>query len=173
MTPEARARQTIDAWLTQAGWHVCDVANANIHAGDSAVKGVAIREFLLNLGHGFADYLLYINGKACGVIGAKKAARSTPTLRALKCCVKLCWLRSLWSAEQPEGRWRTYSFDDIVAHDKASLDIFWLKDDSLADSDNLPAPIVIAQESVEDLQAALEQFKLIAGDLGADVIDAV
>lgn len=47
-----------------------------------------------------------------------------------------------------------------------SLDIFWLKDDSLADSDNLPAPGVIALEIVEDLQAALVQFKLIAGDLG-------
>ena len=49
----------------------------------------------------------------------------------------------------------------------ASLDIFWLKEDSLADSDYLPAPAVIAQEIVEDLQAALEQFKLIAGDLEA------
>ena len=47
-----------------------------------------------------------------------------------------------------------------------SLDIFWLKDDALADSDNLPPPGVIAQEIVEDLQAALEQFKLIAVDLG-------
>lgn len=73
MTPEARARQTIDALLMQAGWHVCDVANANIHAGTGAAKGVAIREFPLNAGHGFADYLLYVNGKACGVIEAKKA----------------------------------------------------------------------------------------------------
>jgi type I restriction enzyme R subunit len=72
MTPEARARQTIDALLIAAGWHVCSVANANIHAGDGAVKGVAIREFPLNPGHGFADYLLYVNGKACGVIEAKK-----------------------------------------------------------------------------------------------------
>ena len=72
MTPEARARQTIDALLTAAGWHVCDVANANIHGGNGAVKGVAIREFPLNPGHGFADYLLYVNGKACGVIEAKK-----------------------------------------------------------------------------------------------------
>jgi type I restriction enzyme M protein len=77
-----------------------------------------------------------------------------------------------WSPQQPEGRWRAYSFDDITARDKASLDIFWLKDDALADSDNLPPPAVIAQEIVEDLQAALEQFKLIAGDLGADVADA-
>jgi type I restriction enzyme M protein len=62
-----------------------------------------------------------------------------------------------------------YSYDELIARDKASLDIFWLKDESLADSDNLPAPEIIAQEIVEDLQAALEQFKLIAGDLGADV----
>ncbi len=68
MSPEARARQTIDALLTAAGWHVCDVASANIRAA----TGVAIREFPLNAGHGFADYLLYVNGKACGVIEAKK-----------------------------------------------------------------------------------------------------
>lgn len=52
-----------------------------------------------------------------------------------------------------------------MARDKTSLDIFWLKDDSLADSDNLPAPGVIALEIVEDLEAALEQFRLIAADL--------
>jgi type I restriction enzyme M protein len=73
--------------------------------------------------------------------------------------------QATWSVEQPEGRWRAYSFDEIVARDKASLDIFWLKDDSLADSDNLPPPGVIAQEIVEDLQAALDQFRLIASDL--------
>ena len=68
MTPEARARQTIDALLTAAGWLVCDVASANLRAA----TGVAIREFPLDASHGFADYLLYINGKACGVIEAKK-----------------------------------------------------------------------------------------------------
>lgn len=46
-----------------------------------------------------------------------------------------------------------------------SLDLFWLRHDSLADSDNLPAPEVIAQEIVDDLEAALEQFRLIAADL--------
>ncbi|MGH6627900.1 MAG: type I restriction-modification system subunit M [Burkholderiaceae bacterium] len=69
----------------------------------------------------------------------------------------------------PTGRWRVYDYDELVARDKASLDIFWLKDESLADSDNLLAPQVIAQEIVEDLEAALEQFRLIAGDLGADL----
>ncbi|MBP7666714.1 MAG: SAM-dependent DNA methyltransferase, partial [Burkholderiaceae bacterium] len=55
---------------------------------------------------------------------------------------------------------------ELLARDKASLDIFWLRDESLADSDNLPPPDVIAQEIVDDLEAALEQFRLIAGDLG-------
>lgn len=72
MTPEQKTRISIDALLVAAGWHVSNVADANIHAGDSAVKGVAIREFPLNNGFGFADYLLYVNGEACGVIEAKK-----------------------------------------------------------------------------------------------------
>ena len=75
-----------------------------------------------------------------------------------------------WSAANPDGRWRAYGHDELIARDKTSLDIFWLKDDSLADSGNLPAPAVIAQEIVEDLQAALEQFKLIAGDLDSIVL---
>jgi len=70
-----------------------------------------------------------------------------------------------WSAEQPDGRWRAYPYDELIARDKASLDIFWLRDESLSDSDNLPAPEVIAQEIVDYLEAALEQFRLIAGDL--------
>ena len=75
--------------------------------------------------------------------------------------------KSTWSADNPEGRWRAYDYDELIARDKASLDIFWLRDDSLADSDNLPAPEIIAQEIVDDLEAALEQFRLIATDLGA------
>jgi len=70
-----------------------------------------------------------------------------------------------WSAKTPNGRWRAYSYDELIARDKTSLDIFWLKDESLTDSDTLPEPAVIAQEIVEDLQAALEQFKLMASDL--------
>ncbi len=64
-----------------------------------------------------------------------------------------------------EGRWRSYNYDELVSRDKASLDIFWLKDESLEASDNLPDPDVIAQEIVEDLEAALEQFREIVGDL--------
>jgi type I restriction enzyme R subunit len=66
--PEALAREDIDRLLAQAGWHVCDFRAANIRAA----LGVAIREFELQAGHGTADYLLYIDGKAAGVIEAKK-----------------------------------------------------------------------------------------------------
>ncbi len=71
-----------------------------------------------------------------------------------------------WADKTPTGRWRAYNYDELIARDKASLDIFWLRDESLEDSDNLPEPGVIAQEIVEDLEAALEQFKEIADDLG-------
>ncbi len=73
----------------------------------------------------------------------------------------------------PDGRWRVYDYDELIARDKASLDIFWLKDESLADSDNLPPPEVIAQEIVDDLEAALEQFRLIAVDLNGGGEEAV
>ncbi len=71
-----------------------------------------------------------------------------------------------------KGRWRAYDYKDLIARDKASLDIFWLRDDSLSDSDDLPSPEVIAQEIVEDLDAALEHFRDIAMDLGRAAADA-
>ena len=66
-TPEQRARATIDCLLEAAGWTVQDVGALNLHAG----RGVAVREFPLRSGHGFADYLLYVDGKAAGVVEAK------------------------------------------------------------------------------------------------------
>ena len=71
-----------------------------------------------------------------------------------------------WSEENQTGRWRAYDYDEIIIRDKAGLDIFWLKDESLEDSDNLPEPGIIAAEIVEDLKAALEQFREIADDIG-------
>lgn len=68
MTIESDARENIDRLLEQAGWSVCDAARAGIHAA----RGVAIREFPLKSGHGFADYLFYVDGKAAGVMEAKK-----------------------------------------------------------------------------------------------------
>ncbi len=69
MKAEEQAREEIDQLLAAAGWRIQDLAQANIHAA----LGVALREFPLESGYGFADYLLYIDGKAAGVIEAKKA----------------------------------------------------------------------------------------------------
>ena len=62
-------------------------------------------------------------------------------------------------------RFHAFNYEDLVKRDKANLDIFWLKDESLEDSANLPDPDVIAAEITEDLQAALDQFASIAADL--------
>ena len=68
MSPEQRAREEIDRLLAAAGWAVQDVAATDLHAA----RGVAIRKFPLDAGFGFADYLLYVDGRAAGVIEAKK-----------------------------------------------------------------------------------------------------
>jgi type I restriction enzyme M protein len=63
------------------------------------------------------------------------------------------------------GRFRKYTYEEIIARDKTSLDIFWLKDDSLEDSANLPEPDVLASEITENLAAALALFKSIGENL--------
>ena len=74
--------------------------------------------------------------------------------------------KETWSEENPDGRWRRYSIDETLARDKTSLDIFWIKDKSLADLDHLPEPDVLAAEIVENLQSALESFQGLMGMLG-------
>jgi len=62
-------------------------------------------------------------------------------------------------------RFKSFTYEDLLKRDKVNLDIFWLKDDALEDSANLPSPNVIATEIVDDLEAALEQFREIENDL--------
>ena len=66
--PEDQARENIDRMLSQAGWSVCDSGEVHI----SAFRGLAIRNFSLKTGHGEADYLLYVDDRATGVIEGKK-----------------------------------------------------------------------------------------------------
>ncbi len=66
-----------------------------------------------------------------------------------------------YNSDNTEGRWRKFSYDEIILRDKTSLDIFWLKDKSLADLDNLPDPDVLANEILEDLEAGLASFREI------------
>lgn len=76
-----------------------------------------------------------------------------------------------WSGDaaehaEPDGRWRSYEYDELISRDKANLDIFWVRDESLEETANLPEPDVLATEIVNELEAALEQFRVIAEDLG-------
>jgi len=73
--------------------------------------------------------------------------------------------KETWSESTPDGRWRKFSYEEIIARDKTSLDITWLKDKSLADLDNLPDPDVLAEEIVENLESALDGFKAIIAQL--------
>ena len=72
-----------------------------------------------------------------------------------------------WSGDDPGSRWRVFPYDELLARDKVNLDIFWLRDESLEDTANLPDPEILAAEIVDDLQTALEQFGSIYEDLGA------
>jgi len=64
-----------------------------------------------------------------------------------------------WSEENPNGRWKKYTYDEIIKRDKTNLDIFWIKDKSLTDLENLPDPDVLANEIIENLEAGLNSFK--------------
>ncbi len=70
--------------------------------------------------------------------------------------------KETWDSKaNPEGRWRRFTYDEIINRDKTSLDITWLKDKSLADLDNLPDPDILAAEIIENIEAGLENFKEI------------
>ena len=66
---------------------------------------------------------------------------------------------------QESERFKGFNYEVLTKRDKVNLDIFWLKDDALEESANLPAPEIIAQDITNDLEAALEQFATIAEDL--------
>ena len=76
--------------------------------------------------------------------------------------------RETWSEDNPEGRWRRFTADEIEKRDKKSLDIFWIKDKSLADLDNLPLPDELADDIIENLQSALDSFRELKAQLGAE-----
>ena len=80
MHPEQKARKTIDHLLSDAGWEACDPDQVDLFAH----RGVAIREFPLRKGHSFAEYLLYVDGRAAGGIEAK---REGTTLSGKDACI--------------------------------------------------------------------------------------
>jgi type I restriction enzyme M protein len=78
-----------------------------------------------------------------------------------------CYKPGSRNRRKESERFKSFTYDELMARDKASLDIFWLRDESLEDSANLPPPEVIAQEIMEDLEAALSEFAQIAATLVA------
>jgi type I restriction enzyme M protein len=70
-----------------------------------------------------------------------------------------------WSETNPDGRFRKFDVKDILERDKTSLDLFWIKDKSLADLDNLPEPDELAADIIENLQSALESFQELQAQL--------
>ena len=68
-------------------------------------------------------------------------------------------------------RFKKFTYDELAARDKTNLDIFWLKDDSLGDMENLPDPDELALEIVENLEAGLNSFKEIVESLNGKVAE--
>ena len=66
-----------------------------------------------------------------------------------------------WSDETPDGRWRTFAREELLAREKANLDVFWLRDSSMTDLENLPEPEVLAEEVMENLRSALASFEAV------------
>jgi type I restriction enzyme M protein len=173
LSTEQQARENIDNLLQDAGWIVQNRREANPSAG----RGVAIREFPLKSGFGEANVLFFDRMPASEKPWTKKLwiydlrtnqhfTLKTNTLKRadLDDLLQAIRQRAAKNAKRQAAS-KPFTYDELIKRDKASLDIFWLKDESLEDSANLPDPDVIAQEIVEDLQAALDEFALIAADL--------
>jgi len=140
--PEKLARRQIDAQLFACGWVIQDYRQFNPSAG----RGIALREAPLK--SGTCDYLLLVDRKAAGVIEAKKEG----TL--------------LSGVAEQSAHYAVNLPDFIQSITTGTLPfLFWLKDDALEESANLPAPEIIAADIAADLEAALEQFATIAEDL--------
>jgi len=74
--------------------------------------------------------------------------------------------KETWHTQKnPEGRWRKFGYDELVSRDKTSLDLFWLKDDSPADLDNLPELADLAEEIIDNIEAGLLSFRAVAAAL--------
>ena len=76
-----------------------------------------------------------------------------------------CYRPGALHRREESERFKRFTYDELLARDKVSLDIFWLRDDSLTDTDDLPPPAVLAAEIAEDLQAALEEIQTLAENL--------
>jgi len=70
-----------------------------------------------------------------------------------------------WSKENPKGRFRKYTYDEIITREKMNFDIFWLKDDNYIDIDSLPEPEILAQEIIDNVESALAGLRNVLDGL--------
>ena len=156
-TPGGRAQKHIDAMLAEAGWVVQDAAAFDFSAG----PGVALRQYdvhtLLRLPTG----IFYAQGVKANVLFFE---RNPLTLSNLEDFIA-CYNPGARHNREESERFRSFAYDELAGRDKTNLDIFWLKDDSLEDTENLPPTDVLASTIVENLGAALEQFSGIQEEL--------
>ncbi len=152
---ERHARKEIDKLLEAAGWSVCDYGSQDIS------KPSAIREFPLKQGHGHADYLLYLQGKAAGVVEAKKAGYTLKgvAVQSAKYIAGLpddlpAWGRPLPFAFESTGK-ETQFTNNLDPRPRSRRTFAFYQ----------PSGLRKLLEIVEDLESALEQMRLIAEDL--------
>ena len=70
-----------------------------------------------------------------------------------------------WNEQNLNGRFKKYTYDELISRDKVNFDITWLKDDSFIDLDNLPEPEILAQEIIDSLESALNSFREVVKSL--------
>ncbi len=174
-TPEDKAREYIDALLEKCGWVIQNKNAANL----SANRGVALRELSFKTGE--PDDTLLFDRKPSQekpwtemlwIYDFRTNKHFTLKENQLKRSdlddFVACYHVENRHQRKETERFKCFNYDDLIKRDKVNLDIFWLKDDSLEDFANLPAPDVIAAEIVEELEAALEQFAEMAEDLSGE-----
>lgn len=172
MTPEEKARQKIDQWFVEAGWKV-----TNREDYESTCTAVAIREGLLK-GNLEADYFLFINGKAVGVLEAKR--EDIDALSDKVCDQAALYAKSVfvscynnrtetYNAENnPQGRWRKYPVEDIFARDKTSLDITWIKQGGDADDRSLSELMADIKEKSQRINSAVAELEKLLANINED-----
>jgi len=77
--------------------------------------------------------------------------------------------KETWSEKNPDGRWKKYTYKEILERDKTNLDVFWIKDKSLTDLENLPDPDILANEIIENIESGLNSFREIMETINGEL----
>lgn len=149
----------------------CQVCTSTIQRLYSILKDKELDECHLSIYNLWLQVLDYFDASLVGLTATselKKKPLCFDDLQDFIACYNplSCHQRQeTWNEHNAEGRWCKHSFEQIMARDKTNLDIFWIKDKSLSDLDNLPEPDELVNEIIENLEAGLNSFRDIAATL--------